>query len=173
MKSSHSRLKSSQLLSSAHSTTALFPRRQHTTAWAVQHRLQVDVRIEEQKVGGEWDRVEVGGRERVARVGGDARLVGLLQLYPHRLVEVDLWVQCQSARKGICNTWKKKAVCMASSWVSMRENRCARQVGGRLGREPVRNAGQVDRRPRQRGASDEHRAMRVAHLSLQKFSEQA
>ena len=127
---------------------------------AEQHRLQVDVRIEEQKVGEERDRVEVGGRERVARVGGDARLVGLLQLYPHRLVEVDLWVQCQSARKGICNTWKKKAVCMASSWVSMRENRCARQVGGRLGHEPVRNAGQVDRRPRQRGASGEPRIFR-------------
>ena len=47
-------------------------RRQHTTAWAVQHRLQVDVRIEEQKVGGEWDRVEVGGRERVVRVGDGA-----------------------------------------------------------------------------------------------------
>ena len=60
-------------------------------------------------------------------------------------------------------------VCMASSWVSKRENCCARQVGGRLGLEPARNAGEVDRRPRQRGASDEHRAMRVAHLSLQKF----
>ena len=116
-----------------------------------------NVRIEEQKVGEERDRVEVGGRERVARVGGDARLVGLLQLYPHRLVEVDLWVQCQSARKGICNTWKKKAVCMSSSWVSRRENCCARRVGGRLGHDPARNAGGVDRRPRQRGASDEHR----------------
>ena len=57
-------------------------------------------------------------------------------------------------------------VCMASSWVSKRENCCARRVGGRLGREPVQNAGQVDRRPRQRGASDEHRAMRIAHLSF-------
>ena len=64
--------------------------------------------------------------------------------------------------QGICNTWKKNAVCMASSWVSKRENCCARQVGGRLGLEPARNAGEVDRRPRQRGASDEHRAMRVA-----------
>ena len=49
-------------------------------------------------------------------------------------------------------------VCMASSWVSKRENCCARQVGGRLGLEPARTpekwtAGR---------ASDEHRAMRVA-----------
>ena len=71
--------------------------------------------------------------------------------------------------QGICNTWKKNAVCMASSWVSKRENCCARQVGGRLGLEPARNAGEVDRRPHQRGASDEHRAVRVAHLSLQKL----
>ena len=49
------------------------------------------------------------------------------------------------------------------------ENWCARRVGGRLGLEPAGNAGEVDLRPRQRGASDEHRAMRVAHLSLQKF----
>ena len=65
-------------------------------------------------------------------------------------------------------------VCMASSWVSKRENCCARRVGGRIGREPARNAGGVDRRPHQRGASDEHHAIRVAllrlaHLSLQKF----
>ena len=130
-------------------------RRQHTTAWAVQHRLQVDVRIEEQKVGGEWDRVEVGGRERVVRVGDGA--TGRPASTPD---SSRLTCGCSvRVRAGHLQHLKKERGVHGLVVGFALENWCARRVGGRLGREPARNAGGVDldRRPRQRGASDEHR----------------
>ena len=132
---------------------------------AEQHRLQVDVRIEEQKVGEERDRVEVGGRERVVRVGDGA--TGRPASTPD---SSRLTCGCSvRVRAGHLQHLKKERGVHGLVVGFALENWCARRVGGRLGREPARNAGGVDldRRPRQRGASDE--PMRVAHLRYRSF----
>ena len=65
-------------------------------------------------------------------------------------------------------------VCMASSWVSKRENCCARQVGGRLGLEPGGTpekwaAGRASEAPATSIARCAYRDRPIDHLSLQKF----